>query len=113
MSFNGNELIIEMSCCPSLSKAIDNDAGACRKYCLHCPGWTSRLYAKAGLYQVYELMGLDNPQCREWIYDDRKAAETKYRELAKKIPPDQLFCNFDILKRDFEINNQTHLDKVS
>ena len=111
--FDGHELIIGMSRCPSLSKAIDNDAGVCRKYCLHCPGWTDRIYTKAGLYRVYDLMGLDKPQCREWVYDDRKAAEAKYRELAEKTPPDQLFCNFDILKRDFEINNQTHLDKVS
>ena len=90
-----HELILRMDRCPSLSKALDNDAGACRKYCLHCPGWTRDIYRKAGLYQVYDLMGLDNPCCCEWIYDDRKAAETKYRELAGQLPADQLFCNFD------------------
>ena len=78
---NEGELILNMDRCPSFSKALDNDAGACRKYCLHCPGWTAPLYRKAGLYQVYELMGLDNPQCREWIYEDRARAEAKFREL--------------------------------
>ena len=94
-SLNGHELILRMDRCPSLSKALDNDAGACKKYCLHCPGWTGPLYRKAGLYQVFALMELDNPQCCEWIYDDRKAAKTKYQKLAEHTPADQLFCNFD------------------
>ena len=84
----------EFFSCPSLSKALDNDAGACRKYCLHCPGWTCGIYRKAGLYQVFALMGLDDPQCCEWIYDDQKAAEAKYRELAAVTPPDELFTSF-------------------
>ena len=91
---NGHELILRMDLCPSLSKAMDNDAGACRKYCLHCPGWTAGIYRKAGLYQVYALMGLDNPQCCEWIYDDPKAAEAKYRELAASVPEGELFSSF-------------------
>ena len=92
---NGHELILKMNKCPSLSKALNNDAGACAKYCLHCPGWTMPLYQKAGLYQVYDLMGLDNPQCCEWIYDDKKLALTKYFELKEKTPEDQLFINFN------------------
>ena len=92
---NGHELFLNMQKCPSLSKALNNDAGACKKYCLHCPGWTMPLYKKAGLYQVYYLMGLDNPQCCEWIYDDKKLASAKYFELKKNTPDDQLFINFD------------------
>jgi len=91
---HGHELFLNMQKCPSLSKALNNDAGACKKYCLHCPGWTGPLYKKAGLYQVYDLMGLDNPQCCEWIYDDLKLASAKYFELKKKAPEDQLFVNF-------------------
>ena len=53
MILNEHELILRMDRCPSLSKALDNDAGACRKYCLHCPGWTIPLYQKAGLYQIF------------------------------------------------------------
>lgn len=91
---NAHELILKMNKCPSLAKALDNDAGACRKYCLHCPGWTSGVYRKAGLYQVFALMGPDNPQCCEWIYDGRKLAEEKYRELAAVMPADELFASF-------------------
>ena len=91
---NEGELIIRMDRCPSLTKAIDNDAGVCRKYCLHCPGWTGRLYSKAGLYQVYDLMGLDNPQCCEWIYDRIDRARKKYAELREKSPGDMIFSNF-------------------
>ncbi len=95
ITLNEGELVLWMTRCPSLSKALDNDAGACPKYCLHCPGWTTGLYRKAGLYQIYDLMGLDDPQCCEWIYDDRDAAEAKYRELAAKLPADRLVCNFE------------------
>ena len=28
----------EFFSCPSLSKAVDNDAGPCPQYCNHCPG---------------------------------------------------------------------------
>ena len=91
---NDHELILKMNKCPSLSKALDNNAGACRKYCLHCPGWTRNIYRKAGLYQVYDLMGLDDPQCCEWIYDDLTLAEAKYRELAATVPEGELFCSF-------------------
>ena len=91
---NGHELILKMDRCPSLSKALDNDAGACRKYCLHCPGWTSDIYRKAGLYQVYDLMGLDDPQCCEWIYDDLNLAQAKYRELLKQRPDSLLTASF-------------------
>ena len=91
---NGHELILKMNKCPSLSKALNNDAGACRKYCLHCPGWTSRVYKKAGLYQVYDLMGLENPQCCEWILDDLNAAKARYAEAAKSIPLARLHKNF-------------------
>ena len=88
-------LILKMNKCPSLSKAVNNDAGASRKYCLHCPGWTMPLYAKAGLYQIYDIMGLDNPQCCEWILDDLAEARQKYIELKKSDPSRELLKNFD------------------
>ena len=96
MILNGHELILRMDRCPSLSKALDNDAGACRKYCLHCPGWTSGVYRKAGLYQVYDLMGMENPRCCEWIYDRPDLAEAKYRELAACVPAEEIFCSFHV-----------------
>ena len=89
-----HEVILDMKHCPSLGKVLDNDAGACPKYCLHCPGWTAPLYAKAGLYQVYDLMGLDQPRCREYIYDRIEDARRKYQELRQIRPAQELRCNF-------------------
>ncbi len=91
-----HELILFMKRCPSLSKALDNDAGACPKYCLHCPGWTLRVYREAGLFQIYDLMGLENPQCCEYIFDDRSMAERRYRELAKSRDAQNLRINFEM-----------------
>ena len=92
---NDHEVILNMHVCPSLSKAINNDAGPCLKYCLHCPGWTLGVYQRAGLYQVYDIMGLTNPQCCEWIYDDIELARKKYEELKKTRPAEMLRKNFD------------------
>ena len=94
ITLNNHELVLMMTKCPSLSKALNNDAGACQKYCLHCPGWTMGVYRRAGLYQVYDIMGLDNPQCCEWIYDKQEAAQLKYQELLKKRPASMIKKNF-------------------
>ncbi|MBQ9503002.1 MAG: hypothetical protein IJU70_12670 [Lentisphaeria bacterium] len=91
---NDGELILRMNRCPSLTKAIDNDAGACEKYCLHCPGWTLPLYSKAGLFQVYDLVSLNEPRCCEWIYERKEKAEMKYGELLKIRPESMLRKNF-------------------
>lgn len=93
---NDGELYLGMTKCPSLSKAIDNDAGVCLKYCLHCPGWTMPLYQKAGLFQIFDIMGKENPQCREWIYEDKSKAEAKYRELLKTCPAENIGMNFTV-----------------
>ena len=92
---NDDELILSMERCPSLSKAIDNDAGVCGKYCLHCPGWTTDIYTKAGLYQIFDIMGLYEPQCREWIYEKKELAVAKYKELLKSNPPENIVINFE------------------
>ncbi|MBE6392703.1 MAG: hypothetical protein E7044_01405 [Lentisphaerae bacterium] len=91
---NDGELLLQMNCCPSLSKAMDNDAGMCEKYCLHCPGWTAPLYKKAGLYQIYDLVGLEVPQCSEWIFEDREMAQRKYEELSRNRQESLLLKNF-------------------
>ena len=81
IEFREGGLMLKMNICPSLTKALDNDAGVCKKYCMHCPGWTLPLYTKAGLYQIFDLVSTEIPQCVEWIYADRQPAEKKYREL--------------------------------
>ncbi len=54
--------------CPSLSKAIDNDAGVCEKYCDHCPGWVIPLLEKAGFTAEFNMIDRKKPQCRKTIY---------------------------------------------
>ena len=87
-------IYLGMEACPSLAKAIDNDAGVCLKYCLHCPGWTFPLYRKAGLYQIKDIMGLENPYCCSWIFEDKEKAQAKYDELLKTRPVDMIKKNF-------------------
>ena len=87
-------LLLRMNRCPSLTKAMDNDAGLCKKYCLHCPGWTMPLYRKAGLFQIFAVMGLEDPRCCEWIFEEKSRAEEKYQELLSSVPEDQLLKNF-------------------
>ena len=53
------------------------------------------LYRKAGLYQVYDLMGLDNPQCCEWIFDDIEYARAKYKKLLEDHKKEDLIINFE------------------
>ncbi|MFA6815017.1 MAG: hypothetical protein WCS73_01825 [Lentisphaeria bacterium] len=87
-------LTLRMNVCPSLSKAMDNDAGASPLYCNHCPGWVLPLYTKAGLYNVYDKMGQTNPQCCEYVYDDLKLAKEKYDQLSKTKPSDEILKNW-------------------
>lgn len=66
-----------MKRCPSLTKVLDNDAGACEKYCLHCPGWVSPLMTKCGFYYIKYQRALDIPECF--------GACSEYREEIEKI----------------------------
>ncbi len=95
LKFTGQELYLTMDKCPSLSKAMNNDAGVCKKYCLHCPGWSMPIYTKAGLFEINDLMGLDNPQCREWLYEDVELARAKYRSLLETNKKEQFLINFE------------------
>ena len=96
IELNGHELVLRMNKCPSLSKAKDNDAGLCRKYCLHCPGWVQPVYKRAGFFEIYDIGDLEEPSCTEWIYDDLALAQKKYRSLLNTIPAERLFISFEI-----------------
>ena len=86
-------LILTMDKCPSLTKAMDNDAGLCLKYCDHCPGWVGHVLTSAGYWMVYDLIDREKPQCREYIFKKRKAAELKLQEL-QQTGHDLVFTNF-------------------
>lgn len=68
LQLHPDHLELRMRHCPSLGKVIDNDAGPCRKYCDHCPGWVIPLLHKAGYVCEYHLEGRDQPHCRMLIY---------------------------------------------
>ena len=74
-------LCLKMNRCPSLSKALESDAGACPVYCDHCPGWCLRVLAAAGIWDVYDMVSRTEPVCVEWYYTDRDLARKKYEEL--------------------------------
>jgi hypothetical protein len=63
-----DRLELVMNRCPSLSKVMNNDAGAFLRYCDHCPGWVIPLLEKAGFYCEYNLIDRTVPQCRVIIY---------------------------------------------
>jgi len=71
----------EFFSCPSLSKAMDNDAGACPQYCNHCPGWILPIMTKTGHFAVYDLVSRTEPRCTMFVYRDRSKAERKRAEL--------------------------------
>ena len=85
-----------MNRCPSLSKVLDNDAGASEIYCRHCPGWVLPLMSAAGFYCIYDLVGLDIPRCQMSVFKNLEDAK-KYRErVLKRHPghPELMECNF-------------------
>lgn len=63
-----------MNCCPTLSKTVENDAGASEICCRHCLGWVLPLFTKCGFYCVYDLVGLDIPRCQMSVFKNRADA---------------------------------------
>lgn len=84
----------EFFSCPSLSKAMDNDAGVCREYCEHCPGWILPLMTKTGFYAVYNLIDRKVPRCEMFVYKNREQAALKVSELSEKYDKDVILTNF-------------------
>ena len=85
-----------MKHCPSLTKAMDNDAGLCEKYCLHCPGWEVPLLTKCGIYVVYNVKGLRVGDCCELKCENKKDAEEFLaKQLAEGADPAMIFSNLD------------------
>ena len=80
--------------CPSLTKALESDAGPCRVYCNHCPGWVNRVITQAGYYVCYNLVGREAPQCMYVVTKDRQVAEAKRREWLRDYSPDLISDNF-------------------
>ncbi len=88
-----------MAKCPSLSKVLDNDAGACEKYCLHCPGWVAPLVTKCGFYYIKYQRALDVPECFSVFSENREKIEAVREELVK----DKFKYIFDNLDKTEEV----------
>ena len=85
-----------MNCCPSLSKVMDNDAGASEIYCRHCPGWVLPLFTKCGFYCVYDLVGPDIPRCQMSVFKNLEEARAYREKVLRRHPghPELVECNF-------------------
>ena len=82
--------------CPSLTKNLDNDAGVCEKYCLHCPGWVIPIFTKTGFYCVYDLINLLEPTCSMNVFAIREEAEEfKQQRIAGGADPALIYDNLD------------------
>jgi len=75
---------------------LDNDAGVCDIYCMHCPGWVLPVMSAAGYYCVYDLVRKDIPRCILKAFKHLEDAQ-KYLEVVKKRhlnDPEMVVCNF-------------------
>ena len=97
---DGHGLIIHFKFCQSLAKVLNNDAGACPKYCLHCPGWSGPLDRKAGFYYIKDLVDLLKPECRTWVFDKAEPAMEKYLELCRSGIGDRIRVNFPVPEKE-------------
>jgi len=85
------------SICPSLTKNLDNDAGLCEKYCMHCPGWVIPIFTKTGFYCVYDLVDLRKPTCSMNVFAIREEAEEfKRQRIAGGADPELIYDNLDL-----------------
>ena len=84
----------EFHSCPSLSKVVDNDAGACPGYCNHCPGWIMPIMTKAGFYAVYNLIDRKQPRCEMYVFREKDKAISKAGELTERYGSDVILTNF-------------------
>lgn len=66
---------LTMNKCPSLSKAMDNDAGQMHKYCDHCAGWIGPIMDKTGYHLVYDMISRTVPKCKISVYESKEKAQ--------------------------------------
>lgn len=66
---------LRMLRCPSLSKALDNDAKPFRLYCDHCMAWIEPVMQAAGLHAVMDMESRSEPHCVLRVYKDKALAD--------------------------------------
>jgi hypothetical protein len=93
---HGDWIELTMSRCPSLSKALDNDAAPCELYCDHCMGWIEPVMGACGLYAVMDMESRSEPHCRFAVFADKtqvleferkaKLPSHPYLQTQRRIP---------------------------
>jgi len=76
-----------MNKCPSLSKVLDNDAGAFELYCDHCAGWVKPVVENHGYHYACDIISRTEPVCVMRIYIDRSGAEEYEKTLTLPAEP--------------------------
>ncbi|MBI2437388.1 MAG: hypothetical protein HYV36_01040 [Lentisphaerae bacterium] len=76
-----------MKRCQSLSKALDNDARACKLYCDHCMAWVQPVMKAAGLYAVMDMESRAEPHCVFRVFKDPSLARACARRARLLAQP--------------------------
>lgn len=70
--------------CPSLSKAMDNDAEPSTLYCDHCMAWIEPVLEHAGMHGVFDIESRTEPHCTFRLFTNRVSAE-EFEKKAKLL----------------------------
>lgn len=76
----------EMYQCPSLSKAMDNDAGLFPHYCDHCAGWNTPVFERMGYIAVHDMESRTEPHCCFRVYGKKDRALAGQFARKAKLP---------------------------
>jgi hypothetical protein len=87
MTLTEDYLAGRMDRCPSLSKAMDNDAGLFELYCDHCMAWVEPVMEEAGLYAVMDMKSRTEPHCAFRVYKDKAKADEFERQATLPSHP--------------------------
>ena len=83
LTMTEDHLELHMHTCPSLTKAMDNDARPMGRYCDHCAGWIGPIMDKTGYHLVYDVISRTEPRCVMRIYKD--AAKAREAEKSAQL----------------------------
>ena len=78
---------LKMNKCPSLSKALDNDAGAFELYCDHCAGWVQPVVEGRGYHYASDIISRTEPICVMRIFEDKEKAEEYKKSFVLPAKP--------------------------
>lgn len=81
LAVDEDHLELHMHKCPSLTKAMDNDAEPMSRYCDHCAGWIGPIMDKTGYHLVYDMISRTEPRCTMRIFKDPEKARAAEKDV--------------------------------